>query len=98
MSITERVENLIARMHDEPQYPTQCAVLFIDLTNRSQRKAYLPQTVMQTFLSGRGANMFLLYNLLPQKTAGGSGHRGTLDIRQWHIYRLHSLSHPRQCH
>jgi len=64
MSTKERVDALFARMHAEPQYPTQGAVLFVNLTERTTKKAYLPIGVVKTFLSGRGANMFLLYNLL----------------------------------
>lgn len=64
MSTKERVDALLARMHAEPQYPTQGAVLFVNLTERSTQKAYLPVEVLKTFLSGRGANMYLLYNLL----------------------------------
>ncbi|WP_260295284.1 aldehyde ferredoxin oxidoreductase C-terminal domain-containing protein [Sedimenticola hydrogenitrophicus] len=64
MSIRDRIDALLERMPDAPQYPTQGAVLFVDLERRSQRKAYLPKEVLTTFLSGRGGNMFLLYNLL----------------------------------
>jgi len=59
-------------MHDHPQYPTQGAVLFVDLEHRETRRAYLPLELFRTFLSGRGGNMALLYSLLP---AG----RGPLD-------------------
>ena len=69
MSIRDRVDALLERMPDTPQYPTQGAVLFVDLERRSQRKAYLPTAVLTTFLSGRGANMFLLYNLLASEQA-----------------------------
>ncbi len=44
-------------------------MLFVDLANRSHQKAYLPTQVFETFLSGRGANMFLLYNLLDRGMA-----------------------------
>jgi aldehyde:ferredoxin oxidoreductase len=64
MSIQIRVERLLGRMHGHPQYPTQGAVLFVDLARRETRRAYLPLEVLRTFLGGRGANMFLLYNLL----------------------------------
>jgi aldehyde:ferredoxin oxidoreductase len=64
MSIRDRIDALLERMPEAPQYPTQGAVLFVDLERRSQRKAYLPKAVLTTFLSGRGGNMFLLYNLL----------------------------------
>ncbi len=64
MSIAQRIENLRSRMHDAPQYPLQGAVLFVDLTRRSFDKAYLSSEVLNTFLGGRGANMYLLYNLM----------------------------------
>lgn len=64
MTIRDRVDALLNRMLDTPQYPTQGAVLFVDLEQRTHRKAYLPKEVLTTFLSGRGANMYLLYNLL----------------------------------
>jgi len=51
-------------MHSEPQYPTQGAVLFVDLEQRNFRRGFLPILVVQNFLGGRGGNMFLLYNLL----------------------------------
>lgn len=64
MQITDKVERLLERMHDGPQYLSQGAVLFVDLERRETRKGYLPASVLRTFLGGRGANMFLLYNLL----------------------------------
>jgi aldehyde:ferredoxin oxidoreductase len=66
MSIRERVERLVGRMPTEPQYPTQGAVLFVDLERRETRRAYLPAEVFKTFLSNRGANMMLLYNLMDE--------------------------------
>ncbi len=69
MTIRDRVDALLSRMLDAPQYPTQGAVLFVDLEQRTHRKAYLPKAVTTTFLSGRGANMFLLYNLLSGNNA-----------------------------
>ena len=51
-------------MHDVPQYPSQGAVLFVDLERREHFAKYLPVGVLRSFLSGRGANMFLLHNLL----------------------------------
>ena len=62
--IREKVARLSARMHDRPQYPTQGAVLFVDLERREHFPKYLPVGVLRSFLSGRGANMFLLHNLL----------------------------------
>ncbi|GAB4359056.1 MAG: aldehyde ferredoxin oxidoreductase family protein [Gammaproteobacteria bacterium] len=64
MAIRERVEKLLARLHETPQYTTQGKVLFVDLERRQVRHGYLPVEVFKTFLSNRGANMFLLYNLL----------------------------------
>lgn len=64
MDIRAKVERLAARMHDDPQYPTQGAVLFVDLERRESFSRYLPGEVIHTFLTNRGANMYLLYNLL----------------------------------
>ncbi|MGB8932052.1 MAG: aldehyde ferredoxin oxidoreductase C-terminal domain-containing protein [Anaeromyxobacteraceae bacterium] len=64
MSVRMRVERLLKRMHEQPQYPLQGAVLFVDLERREARRAFLPLEVLRTFLGGRGANMYLLYNLL----------------------------------
>ena len=66
MGIKNKVDLLCERMHDAPQYPTQGAVLFVDLEHRETRRKYLPVEVMCTFLGGRGANMVLLYNLLQE--------------------------------
>lgn len=66
MDIRQRVERLLSRMHDTPQYSTQGKVLFVDLEQRSWQSGYLPQQVVSTFLAGRGGNMFLLYNLLQE--------------------------------
>lgn len=67
MDIRDKVERLCARLHDAPQHPTQGAVLFVDLERRETRRKYLPVEVLQTFLGGRGANMYLLYNLLEEE-------------------------------
>ncbi|WP_332674119.1 aldehyde ferredoxin oxidoreductase C-terminal domain-containing protein [Aromatoleum sp.] len=64
MGIRDKVEALCERLHDEPQHATQGAVLFVDLERRETRRKYLPVDVLRTFLGGRGANMYLLYNLL----------------------------------
>ncbi len=64
MTINDRVAALRGRMLDAPQYPSQGAVLFIDLAAGTTQSAYLPTTVYTTFLGGRGGNMFLLYNLM----------------------------------
>ena len=62
------VDHLLARLAREPQYPTQGATLFVDLERRDLRRAYTPRQVVETFLEGRGANMFYLYNLLDPTT------------------------------
>lgn len=67
MKITERIVTLLSRMHETPQYPTQGAVLFVNLASRTNHKAYLPRQAFETFLSGRGGNMFLLYNLMQER-------------------------------
>lgn len=64
MTIRIKVEQLSQRMHAAPCYPTQGAVLFVDLAHRTFFSRYLPINVLRTFLTGRGANMYLLYNLL----------------------------------
>ncbi|MCM2308359.1 MAG: MoaD/ThiS family protein [Sulfuritalea sp.] len=66
MSVRNKIDRLCARMHDTPQYPTQGAVLFVDLERRATRSKYLPAEIMRSFLGGRGANMVLLYNLLDE--------------------------------
>lgn len=63
-NIQVKVKTLIERMHSEPQFPNQGAVLFVDLKNQKTQHAYLPREVFNHFLGGRGANMFLLYNLM----------------------------------
>jgi aldehyde:ferredoxin oxidoreductase len=64
MTIKDRIASLKSRMHDAPQYPSQGAVLFINLADRTTEKAYISEEVMKTFLGGRGVNMYLLYNLM----------------------------------
>ncbi len=64
MDVRVKVKQLADRMHDIPQYPTQGAVLFVDLERRDYFSRYLPAEVLRTFLTNRGANMYLLYNLL----------------------------------
>ena len=66
MGIRDLVDRLCGRMHDTPQYPTQGATLFVDLERRETRRKYLPADVLTHFLGGRGANMWLLYNLLQE--------------------------------
>ena len=67
MSIREKLERLVLRMHDAPQYNSQGAVLFVDLEQRKTLKKYLPLEVLKNFLGGRGANMWLLYNLVEEE-------------------------------
>src|SRR5574337_1745597 len=64
MDIRTKVAQLVGRMHEHPQYPTQGAVLFVDLEQRSFLSRYLSKEVLHSFLTNRGANMYLLYNLL----------------------------------
>ncbi|MDD5286124.1 MAG: aldehyde ferredoxin oxidoreductase C-terminal domain-containing protein [Desulfuromonadaceae bacterium] len=64
MGIRKKVEQLSLRMHGTPRYPTQGSVLFVDLERRDSFSRYLPLNVFRTFLTGRGANMYMLYNLL----------------------------------
>lgn len=64
MDIRTKIEQLTTRMHDLPQYPTQGAVLFVDLENKTSFSRYLPREVIHTVLTNRGANMYLLYNLM----------------------------------
>jgi aldehyde:ferredoxin oxidoreductase len=64
IGIRKKIEQLSLRMHDTPRYPTQGAVLFVDLERRDYFSRYLPINVFRTFLTGRGANMYLLFNLL----------------------------------
>ena len=64
MTIRALVDRLASRLADAPQYQTQGATLFVDLERRETRRTYLPTAVLQNFLGSRGANMFLLYNLL----------------------------------
>ena len=64
MDIRTKVERLAARMHGAPQYPTQGRVLFVDLERQTCFSRYLGLEVLRTLLTNRGANMYLLYNLL----------------------------------
>ena len=67
MAIRDKLARLVARMHDTPQYNSQGAVLFVDLEQRTLVKKYLPLEVLRNFLGGRGANMWLLYNLMEEE-------------------------------
>ena len=64
MLISERVNALIDRLASERQFPTQGQTIFVDLEHQDVRRAYIPRRVIETFLGGRGVNMFLLHNLL----------------------------------
>ena len=66
MNIRMLVDRLTARLADTPQFNSQGVTLFVDLERRETRRKYLPAGVLQNFLGGRGANMFLLYNLLQE--------------------------------
>jgi len=67
MGIRDKLERLVARLHDTPRYNSQGAVLFVDLEHRKMLKKYLPLEVLRNFLGGRGANMWLLYNLVEEE-------------------------------
>ena len=67
MDIRDKVDTVLQRMSETPQYPSQGAVFFIDLEQRKAQSAFLKEDVYRTFLGGRGANMFLLYNLMQEK-------------------------------
>ena len=64
MSIHQRVDDLIERLASERQFPTQGETIFVDLERKEVRRAWVPRRVVETFLGGRGVNMFLLHNLL----------------------------------
>lgn len=65
-TILERVTTLLDRMRDAPWYETQGAVVFVDLAERRSRRAWLSPEAVDTFLGGRGGNMYLLYNLMDE--------------------------------
>jgi len=64
MGIRQRVDSLIGRLSSEQEFPTQGQTLFVDLERREVRRAWIPRRAVETFLGGRGVNMFLLHNLL----------------------------------
>jgi aldehyde:ferredoxin oxidoreductase len=66
MGIRERVAALLAAMPRAPQYPTQCATLFVDLERRELHTAYAPLAVARALLGGRGVNMYYLFRLLDE--------------------------------
>ena len=59
-----RVDALFSRLATERQFPTQGQTLFVDLERQDVRRAWIPRRVVETFLGGRGVNMYLLHNLL----------------------------------
>ncbi len=67
MSIHTLVDRLCSRLHDTPQFTSQGYTLFVDMEKREVRRKYLPVEVLKNFLGGRGANMWLLYNLLQEE-------------------------------
>jgi aldehyde:ferredoxin oxidoreductase len=64
MSIRDRADALLARLAQEPQYPTQGRTLLIDLERAEVRHGWIPRAIAMTLLGGRGVNMFILYHLL----------------------------------
>jgi len=66
MGIHGRVARLVAELPQEPEYPAQGRTLFVDLATRELQSGYTPRRILETLLSGRGANMFYLYRLLDE--------------------------------
>ena len=66
MGIRGRVARLVADLPQEPEYPAQGRTLFVDLATRELQSGYTPRRILETLLSGRGANMFYLYRLLDE--------------------------------
>ncbi len=66
MTIHERVAALISRLASKRQFPTQGETLFVDLERQAVRSAFIPRSVIESLLGGRGVNMFLLHNLLDE--------------------------------
>src|SRR5262245_44464969 len=65
------MESFRQRLARESQYPTQGATVFVDLSTAQIERFYTPRHVVETFLEGRGANMYYLYNLLDPLAPGG---------------------------
>ncbi|HLJ73355.1 MAG TPA: hypothetical protein VKU62_02125, partial [Thermoanaerobaculia bacterium] len=61
--IRDRIAALLPRLANERQFPTQGETIFVDLERQKVQRAFIPRRVVQTFLAGRGVNMFLLHNL-----------------------------------
>jgi hypothetical protein len=58
MSIRERVDTLMKRLARERQFPTQGGTVFVDLEHHEIRSSWMPRHVVESFLGGRGTNMF----------------------------------------
>jgi aldehyde:ferredoxin oxidoreductase len=56
----------VSELPKEPQYPAQGRTLFVDVETRGVQSRYTPRRILETLLSGRGANMFYLYRLLDE--------------------------------
>ena len=56
MNIRQRVDRLCERLYVTPQYPSQGAVVFVDLERQEIREAYLSREMLRDFLGGRGGN------------------------------------------
>jgi aldehyde:ferredoxin oxidoreductase len=56
MKIRQRVDRLCERLYATPQYPSQGAVVFVDLERQEIREAYLSRAMLRGFLGGRGGN------------------------------------------
>lgn len=68
--IRRRVDALVGRLAQAPQFPTQGKTIFVDLAAGEVRgEGYTPQGVVETFLEGRGANFFYLWNLMDEEVA-----------------------------
>src|ERR1700720_151004 len=63
MPIRDRIRNLAERLSSERQFPTQGETIFVDLERREIQRTFIPRRVVETFLGGRGVNMYLLHNL-----------------------------------
>ncbi|MCP4187731.1 MAG: aldehyde ferredoxin oxidoreductase [Gammaproteobacteria bacterium] len=66
MNIEERVNSLLQRFAESPCYETQGESLFINLASQQVERRRLPREAVETFLGGRGLNMYLLYNLMDE--------------------------------
>ena len=66
MNIESRVESLLQRFDESPCYDTQGETLFVNLASRQVDRRRLPLEAVDSFLGGRGLNMYLLYNLMDE--------------------------------